>query len=261
MQTNGNYDEFATIYNEDNERNAYNALYERPATLALVGAVAGLRVLDAGCGGGAHAAALVASGATVTGIDKSQALLAIARERLGPKISLIRADLETPLGFADQSFDVVLASLIMHYLRDWQPVLTEFKRILAPGGRLVMSTHHPFMDHLLAGRTNYFETYEFADQWHKGGRTIHIKYWHRPLRARWKRRCIPGPTSGVDLPRKAVLRRTKARLAFICCAANRPFRLALYGGRAKRQKGWSRNLFRPGASLQSLSWLNRCSNK
>jgi len=183
MQTNGNYDEFATIYNEDNERNAYNALYERPATLALVGAVAGLRVLDAGCGGGAHAAALVASGATVTGIDKSQALLAIARERLGPKISLIRADLETPLGFADQSFDVVLASLIMHYLRDWQPVLTEFKRILAPGGRLVMSTHHPFMDHLLAGRTNYFETYEFADQWHKGGRTIHIKYWHRPLHA------------------------------------------------------------------------------
>jgi SAM-dependent methyltransferase len=183
MQTDSSYDEFARAYNEDNERNAYNALYERPAALGLIGAVAGLRVLDAGCGGGAHAAALIARGAKVTGIDKSQALLAIARERLGPEVSLIRADLETPLGFADGSFDIVLASLVMHYLRDWQPVLTEFNRILAPGGRLVMSTHHPFMDHLRAGRTNYFETYEFADQWQKGGRTIHIKYWHRPLHA------------------------------------------------------------------------------
>jgi SAM-dependent methyltransferase len=183
MQTDSNYDEFATAYNDDNERNAYNALYERPAALALVGAVTGLRVLDAGCGGGAHAAALIAGGATVTGIDKSQAMLAIARERLGREVSLIRADLEAPLEFADQSFDIVLASLVLHYLRDWHPVLTEFKRILAPGGRLVISTHHPFMDHLLAGRTNYFETYEFADQWQKCGRTIHIKYWHRPLHA------------------------------------------------------------------------------
>src|SRR5438105_196562 len=159
MQTDCDYDEFATAYNHENERNAYNALYERPAALALAGPVAGLRVLDAGCGGGAHAAALIAGGAKVTGIDKSQALLALARERLGPEVSLIRADLQTPLGFADGSFDIVLASLVMHYLRDWQPILTEFNRILTSGGRLVMSTHHPFIDYLLAGRTNYFETY------------------------------------------------------------------------------------------------------
>jgi ubiquinone/menaquinone biosynthesis C-methylase UbiE len=137
MQTDSNYDEFATVYNEDNERNAYNALYERPAALALAGSVAGLRVLDAGCGAGAHAAALIAAGAKVAGIDKSQALLAIARERLGPEVSLINADLQAPLGFEDGSFDIVLASLVMHYMRDWQPVLTEFNRILAPGGRLV----------------------------------------------------------------------------------------------------------------------------
>ncbi|HWT58411.1 MAG TPA: SAM-dependent methyltransferase, partial [Rhizobium sp.] len=48
------YDAFAAAYDADNEANAWNAYYERPAILALVGKVAGLCVLDAGCGGGAH---------------------------------------------------------------------------------------------------------------------------------------------------------------------------------------------------------------
>lgn len=45
------YDAFAAAYDADNEVNAWNAYYERPAILALVGDVAGLSVLDAGCGG------------------------------------------------------------------------------------------------------------------------------------------------------------------------------------------------------------------
>lgn len=44
------YDAFAAAYTADNESNAWNAYYERPASLALLGDVAGLRVLDAGCG-------------------------------------------------------------------------------------------------------------------------------------------------------------------------------------------------------------------
>jgi SAM-dependent methyltransferase len=183
VETDNNYDEFAVAYSEDNESNAWNAFYERPASLALAGDVTGLRVLDAGCGGGAHAAALIAKGAEVTGIDKSVALLAIARNRLGPDVRLEQADLNAGLAFEDGLFDLVLASLVMHYLQDWRPVLIEFRRVLAPGGRLVMSTHHPFMDHVLAQGSNYFETYEFADHWEKGGRTIRMRYWHRPLHA------------------------------------------------------------------------------
>ncbi len=182
MQQN-DYDAFAAAYDADNESNAWNALYERPAVLRLAGDVSGLRVLDAGCGGGAHAAELVNRGADVVGIDSSAALLRIAERRLGGRGTFLRADLAEPLPFEDGSFDLVLSSLVLHYLEDWTFPLSEFHRVLRPRGRLVFSTHHPFMDHALSGHDNYFETYCFADSWEKGGRTISLKFWHRPLRA------------------------------------------------------------------------------
>jgi len=177
------YDAFAVAYSRDNENNAWNALYERPASLALVGEVAGKRVLDAGCGAGAHAAALVGRGAVVTGMDSSAGLLTIAAGRLGAAVDLHLADLAEPLPFGDNTFDVVLAALVMHYLPDWTPVLREFHRVLIPGGRLVVSTHHPFMDHVLAGGVDYFATYAFTDQWDKEGQTARMRFWHRPLSA------------------------------------------------------------------------------
>ncbi len=146
------YDDFAAAYAQDNETNVWNACYERPATLALAGDVGGLRVLDAGCGSGALAAALAGRGAAVTGIDLSTGLLEIAARRLGPAVVLRRADLGEPLPLAGGSFELVVASLVLHYLEDWAPVLSEFHRVLVPGGRLVVSTHHPsWITMLLAG--------------------------------------------------------------------------------------------------------------
>jgi SAM-dependent methyltransferase len=132
------YEDFAAAYAEDNEANVWNACYERPAMLALAGDVRGLRVLDAGCGSGALAAALAGRGATVTGIDLSAGLLEIAARRLGPAVVLRRADLGEPLSFAGGSFELVVASLVLHYLEDWVPVLSEFHRVLVPGGRVVI---------------------------------------------------------------------------------------------------------------------------
>jgi SAM-dependent methyltransferase len=177
------YDAFAEAYAADNENNAWNAWYERPAVLAMVGDVAGRRVLDAGCGAGAHAAELVARGAGVTGVDSSAGLLALAARRLGPAVALHEADLADPLPFPAGSFDVVLASLLLHYLRDWGPTLAEFHRVLAPGGRLVASTHHPFMDHPPDSPRSYFATYPIEEEWTRGGRTVAMRFWHRPLSA------------------------------------------------------------------------------
>jgi ubiquinone/menaquinone biosynthesis C-methylase UbiE len=175
------YDAFAAGYSADNENNATNAYYERPASLALLGDVSGQRVLDAGCGAGAHAAELVRRGASVTGLDKSAGLLAIARQRLGDSVPLHQGDLAEPLPFPSASFEAILASLVVHYLKDWGPMLAEFRRVLAPGGRLVISTHHPFMDHSLAGGPSYFATYDFTEEWTKGGQTVQMRFWHRPL--------------------------------------------------------------------------------
>jgi len=178
-----NYDDFAAAYQADNESNAWNAYYERPAILSMIGDANGHRVLDAGCGGGAHTAALVDLGAILTGIDSSAGLLEIAQRRLGGRARLMLADLNEVLPFEDGAFDLILASLVMHYLPDWSLPLSEFNRLLSDGGRLVFSTHHPFMDHQLAGRENYFETYCFNDKWERAGRDIEMRFWHRPLHA------------------------------------------------------------------------------
>lgn len=181
--TRNEYDDFATEYAEGTAANAYNAHYERPATLALLGDVAGQRVLDAGSGPGLFSEQLVARGAIVTGVDASAAQVEQARARLGPAATFLRGDLTQPLALPDNSFDAVVASLVLHYLEDWLPVLREFHRVLRPGGRFVMSTHHPFLDHQLAGRDNYFETYQWSEVWGFDGKDVTMTFWHRPLHA------------------------------------------------------------------------------
>jgi SAM-dependent methyltransferase len=177
------YETFAAAYARSSETNPYNALYERPAILALAGDVRGRRILDAGCGSGAHAAALIARGAAVTGMDLSAGLVEVARERLGPDVPLHVGDLTQPLPFGNGAFDLVVSSLVMHYIAEWEPTLREFHRVLAPGGRLVISTHHPFMDMRISGCEDYLGRYQFTEEWERDGRVMSMRFWHRPLRA------------------------------------------------------------------------------
>ena len=79
------YDAFAAAYDADNETNAWNAHYEPPAILSLAGDVHGLRVLDAGCGGGARTPP--ADGAVQGQPRFKRRLLACRSESSGPEIS------------------------------------------------------------------------------------------------------------------------------------------------------------------------------
>jgi ubiquinone/menaquinone biosynthesis C-methylase UbiE len=178
------YDSFAEAYAAENENNLVNAYYERPAMLALAGNVDGHQVLDAGCGSGALTAALRDRGAAVTGIDSSASMLAIARRRLGEDVPLGVVDLRNPLPFGNEVFDDIVASLVLHYLQDWGPTLAEFRRVLKPGGRLIVSVEHPVIAYLFEEPLpNYFATTSYSFVWTFGGQTVPMTFWRRPLHA------------------------------------------------------------------------------
>ncbi len=177
------YERYAHEYADKNETEPFNAFYERPAVLALLGEVAGQCVLDAGCGPGAHARALQERGALVTGCDRSAAELAIARARLAPGTRLDQVNLARRLPYQDGEFDAILCSLTLHYLEDWSAPLREFRRVLRPAGRLVVSTHHPIQDYRHSGSANYFATELWEDTWTVGGHPVPISYYRRPLSA------------------------------------------------------------------------------
>jgi ubiquinone/menaquinone biosynthesis C-methylase UbiE len=178
------YDSFAEAYTAETEANLINGYYARPAILALAGDVADRRILDVGCGSGPLFAALREQGATVTGMDSSTKMLELARRRLGPGAALHLADLGNPLPFADDSFDDVIASLVLHYLQDWAAPLAELRRVLTPGGRLIASVDHPFASQLQAGAgADYFATRRWSFEWTFGGHSALMSFWHRPLHA------------------------------------------------------------------------------
>jgi SAM-dependent methyltransferase len=184
------YDSFAEAYTAENETSIWNAYYERPAMLALAGDVSGRRVLDAGCGSGPLFAALRDRGASVTGIDASAGMLEVARKRLGADADLRVADLRNQLPLGDGEFDDVVASLVLHYIKDWAPTLAELRRVLKPGGRLIASVDHPYAIHAMQSkakapgdRPDYFAIYQWTEDWAMGERTVPMRFWHRPLHA------------------------------------------------------------------------------
>ncbi|MFI6739431.1 methyltransferase domain-containing protein [Nonomuraea sp. NPDC050451] len=178
------YDGFAEAYSAETENNILNAHWARPAITTLAGDVAGRRILDAGCGSGPLSATLRDRGAVVTGIDASAGMLAIARRRIGEDADLHVVDVRDPLPFADGAFDDVVASLVLHYLEDWGPTLAEMRRVLRPGGRLIASVNHPFVEHVAQEpRHNYFATTSYTDNWTFDGQSFPMTFWRRPLHA------------------------------------------------------------------------------
>ncbi|MDZ4825503.1 MAG: class I SAM-dependent methyltransferase [Actinomycetota bacterium] len=95
----------------------------------------GSSILEIGVGTGAIALPLVERGHTVTGVDISPAMLAHAHGRLGARIAVADA---MRLPVRAESVDAVLAVWVMHLVADRSTVLAECRRILRPGGRLVV---------------------------------------------------------------------------------------------------------------------------
>ena len=134
----------------------FGAGWERAAELTellgLLPDVAGRRVLDLGCGAGQLAHHLATRGAAdVVGVDLSERMLALARAQWShARLTYQRASLES-VEFPAERFDVVVSSLVFHYVEDYRGLITRITGWLAPGGVLVYSTEHPLYTARLPG--------------------------------------------------------------------------------------------------------------
>lgn len=174
------YDTMALDYSKMHATQIYNSHYNLPAIHTLLPEVQGYKVLDAGCGTGILSQELLQKGANVTGMDVSENMLKIAASTLGSNVKLFHADLAEPLDFLEnESFDIVVASLSIHYVKDWAPVFEEFYRVLRPEGQLVFSTVHPFDNFEGALSGVYFETELIDEIWHRSGNAYRVRYYRR----------------------------------------------------------------------------------
>lgn len=136
------FDDIAGEY-DDWYRRPLGALVDRvekEPVYAYLAPGAGEHILDVGCGTGNFSLELARLGVRVTGIDISEAMLAIARrkaEAAGLDIEFLQAD-AMRLPFAADSFDKVVSVTALEFAPDLKAVLAESYRVLKPGGRLVI---------------------------------------------------------------------------------------------------------------------------
>jgi SAM-dependent methyltransferase len=137
-------DFFAGYSQFPRSREGLAAAPEWPQLRRMLPPLAGLRVLDLGCGFGAFARWARAMGAaSVVGLDLSENMLGRARaETHDPGITYRQADIEQ-LELPDGSFELVYSSLVLHYIENVRALCETIGRALAPGGHFVFSVEHP----------------------------------------------------------------------------------------------------------------------
>lgn len=178
------YEEMAESYHKMIEHKPHNAYYDRPNTLSLMPEVKGKSILDAACGPGKYAEILMAQGADVTGFDISPRMVAFAKERNKDAGTFFVHDLANPLDMLEnESIDIVLCALALHYLQDWTPTIMEFHRVLKPEGHLVISIEHPFFEFNFFKSTKYFDIEPVKCTWTSFGKPVEVNSYRRPLHA------------------------------------------------------------------------------
>jgi len=127
------YETWAATYDE--EPNGLFAIDE-PAVDAILETLSVGDALDAACGTGRFSARLTARGYRVIGVDSSPAMLEVARAKV-PEADFHLGALDA-LPVADESVDLVLCALALSHVPDLATVMTEFARVVRPGGHVVI---------------------------------------------------------------------------------------------------------------------------
>ncbi|WP_117232840.1 class I SAM-dependent methyltransferase [Vibrio maerlii] len=182
------YSTFAKQYDRAVQDNVYNAYLERPTLQSMLPEVDGLSVLDLGCGSGIYADYLLQQGAEkVTCVDASQDMVGLLTEKLAEQVDRGQVvsyaqDLSTGLpNEGDDSMDLVISPLMLHYIEDLNPLFSDVYRVLHTGGSFVFSTHHPFADFECTKSGNYFERELVQEEWNTVGEPVEVTFYRRSL--------------------------------------------------------------------------------
>jgi len=179
------YDSIADIFLAHvSQPDSWNNLYERPNVLARLTSLRGKNVMDLGCSSGFYTEYALENGANVTAIDISKVMIdRLALRVKSPGLRLFCANIAQPMPFLESaSFDCVICSLVIDYIKDWGLLLAELYRVMKKGGRMIISTHHPFAIYLHFKQYSYFEFKFVEDTWGLGtGRPFKTHFYIRPL--------------------------------------------------------------------------------
>lgn len=140
-----------------------NDVLEQPALRALLPCLKSIRILDIGCGMGQFVSYCIEQGAEkVVGTDISSKMVAFAKqnERNG-KADFICSAVED-LQFEEATFDLVVSSLVLHYVQDYRGIVSKIHKWLVPEGRFVFSIEHP-----IATAQNPMQGWMIDEQGHK----------------------------------------------------------------------------------------------
>lgn len=138
-----------TQYSGDNQGYATNL--KNWMRTQLKGLPANASILEVGCGDGSFTRHLAQYSSRVTALDISAAQIE-RNVRAHPEIKFLQHDVARPLPFAQDTFDVIWCSEVLEHLFDPGFALREMQRVLAPGGRLLVTVpyHGVFKDVLIA---------------------------------------------------------------------------------------------------------------
>jgi SAM-dependent methyltransferase len=117
-----------------------------PFTFKQLGNVSGKNILDLGCGEGGYSRELARKGASVTGVDCAENAIRYCvsyAEREQLKIIYHVRNSGDLYGIGDDTFDIVLASMMLMDCEDFEGTINEIVRVLKPSGKLFASVCHP----------------------------------------------------------------------------------------------------------------------
>ena len=125
------------------EEHRYTKEWHIPAAAGFA-STKGLRVLEIGCGLGTDGAQFAQAGADYTGIDLTDAAIALARKRfeLFNLPGTFRTDDAERLSFPNDTFDLVYSHGVLHHTPDIESAIREIHRVLRPGGRAEVMLYH-----------------------------------------------------------------------------------------------------------------------